>query len=104
MKAFKPSRKTLLIMLGALGVILIGYGVLQAIFGNILSESAGKNLSDIIIFAALGIFLWNRKLLKDEKMAAAERKKQEDEAAAGSADAANAVDATNDESGTDAPG
>ena len=75
----KITRKMLLIIVAILGFILIAYGVLQYLTGFTLGESGDKYVSNIIIFSALGIFLYHRKLLKDEKLAkeAAEEEKQD---------------------------
>ena len=67
----KISRKTLLIITAALGIFMIVYSLVRYFTGIGLSESMEKYMFDIIIFAALGLFLYNRKLVKDEKQAKA---------------------------------
>ena len=63
----KVTRKMLLIIIAALGVLLIASGLINYFTGFSLGEPGSKYFADIIIFAALGLFIYNRKLLKDEK-------------------------------------
>ena len=65
----KITRKTLLIIIAALGVLLIAYGLIQHFTGFGKGEEWGRYVSDIIIFIALGLFVYNRKLARDEKQA-----------------------------------
>jgi len=51
-------------------------------FGHFLPPFIDKNLPDFIMFCAVGVMLWNRKIRKDETKAAAEKKALEEEAAA----------------------
>jgi uncharacterized membrane protein SirB2 len=80
----KISRKTLLIITAGLGVLLIVYTLIRQFTGFHFSETFEKNFFDVIIFAALGMFLYNRKLASDEKKEreAKERAEQEAQAAA----------------------
>ena len=75
----KITRKTLLIIIAALGVLLIAYGALRHFTDFSLGETGDKYISDVIIMTALGIFLYNRKLAKDERLAkeAAENQAEE---------------------------
>ena len=65
----KVTRNMLLIIIAALGVLLIAYGLLRQFTGFGKDESWDKYVTDIIIISALGLFLYNRKLAKDEKLA-----------------------------------
>jgi hypothetical protein len=77
----KPSKKIFLIGLGVLAGILLLYGGLRWKFGPFLPEAIDKNLPDFVMFAAVGVMLWNRKIRKDEDKAEAERERLEVEAA-----------------------
>jgi uncharacterized membrane protein HdeD (DUF308 family) len=63
----KLTRKTLLIIIAALGVLLIAYGVIQHFTGFGEGEEWNRYVIDIIIVIALGLFIYNRKIAKDEK-------------------------------------
>jgi putative Mn2+ efflux pump MntP len=76
----KISRKTLLIITAALGAFLILYTLLRQFTGFHLSETFEKNLFDVIIFIALGLFLYNRKLASDEKKEREAKERAEQEA------------------------
>ena len=65
----KISRKTLLKIIAAMGIFIIAYSLFRHFTGIGLSETAEKYMMDIIIFGALGLFLYNRKLARDEKRA-----------------------------------
>jgi len=67
----KLSRKTLLIITGSLGLFMILYGVFRYFTGIGFGERVEKYMFDIIIFAALGLFVYNRSLVKKEKDAIA---------------------------------
>jgi len=57
----------LLVVIAALGVLLIGYGLIRQFTGFEPSEDLDKYITDIIIIIALGLFMYSRKMLKDEK-------------------------------------
>ena len=65
----KITRKTLLIIIAILGVLLIAYGVIRHFTGFGEGEEWDRYVSDIIIFIALGLFVYNRKMARDEKLA-----------------------------------
>ena len=69
----KPSpritRKTLLIIIAALGALLIAYGAIRHFTGFGEGEAWDRYVPNIIIFAALGLFVYNRKMARDEKQA-----------------------------------
>jgi hypothetical protein len=65
----KITRKILLIIIAALGVLLIAYGVIRHFTGFGEGEEWDSYLPDIIIVIALGLFIYNRKMAKDEKLA-----------------------------------
>jgi hypothetical protein len=77
-----PSKKIFLIGLGVLAGILLVYGLLRWKFGPFLPPTIDKNLPDFIMFCAVGVMLWNRKIRSDEDKAAAEKKRIELEAEA----------------------
>jgi len=65
----KITRKTLLIIIAVLGVLLIAYGVIRHFtdFGE--GEEWDRYLTDVIVVIALGLFIYNRKMARDEKQA-----------------------------------
>ncbi|MDR2553147.1 MAG: hypothetical protein LBD31_08290 [Treponema sp.] len=71
----KISRRILLAVTASLGVLIILYALVRHYTGIGLGEQAERYFMDIVIFAALGLFMYNRKLAADEKRAkeAAER-------------------------------
>jgi putative Mn2+ efflux pump MntP len=77
----KISRKTLLMITAGLGVFLIVYTLVRQFTGFHLSETFEKQLFDTIIFLALGLFLYNRKLASDEKKEREAKERAEREAA-----------------------
>lgn len=78
----KPNRRFFQILLVCLAAVLIIYGFLRYKFGAFLPTAVDKNLPDVIMFAAVGIMLWNRKQRNEEKKAEIERKRMEEDAAA----------------------
>jgi hypothetical protein len=78
----KPSKKFFQITLIVLAGILILSGIFHKSYEKLLPPAVIKNFPDVIMFAAVGILLWNRKQRSDEKKAEAERKRLEEEAAA----------------------
>jgi hypothetical protein len=77
----KPTKRFFLIVLLAITVIFIGYGLIRWKFGPILPPVIDKNLPDVLVFACIAIMMWNRKLRSDEEKAAAAKKKLDEEAA-----------------------
>ena len=77
----KVTRRMLLITIAVLGVLLITYGLVRHFTDLEFGEQIDRWVSDIIIFSALGLFIYNRKLAKDEKLAkeAAEKAENQDE-------------------------
>ena len=65
----KVTRKMLLWIIVALGVLIIAYGLIRQFTGFGLSEDMEKYFMDGVIIAALGLFMYNRKMLRDERMA-----------------------------------
>ena len=65
----KVTRKMLLIITTSLGVFIIVYSLIRQFTGFGLSEETEKYLFDIIIIAALGCFMYNRKIARDERLA-----------------------------------
>ena len=52
-----------------MGAFLILYSVFRHLTGIGLSDAGEKYMMDIIIFGALGLFVYNRKIAGDEKKA-----------------------------------
>jgi hypothetical protein len=65
----KLSRKTLLWITAGLGIALIVYSLIRYFTSFSLGEKVEKYLMDGIIFAALALFMYNRKLASDERKA-----------------------------------
>ena len=65
----KVTRNMLLIITASLGVLIILYSLFRHFTGKGLSEGAEKYMMDVVVIAALGLFLYNRKMAKEEKLA-----------------------------------
>ncbi|MCL1813800.1 MAG: hypothetical protein FWG29_09820 [Treponema sp.] len=65
----KVTRNMLLIITASLGVLIIVYSLVRYFFGIGLSEDMERYVFDGIIITALGCFMYNRKLARDEKQA-----------------------------------
>jgi hypothetical protein len=65
----KVTRTWLLRITAGLGIFLIAYTLFRHFSGIRFNEQFEKYLLDGIVFAALGIFVYNRKLAADEKKA-----------------------------------
>ncbi|WP_198429920.1 hypothetical protein [Treponema primitia] len=65
----KLTRTLLLRITAGLGVFLIAYSLFRYFTGIHVNEELEKFLMDGIVFAALGLFIYNRKLSADEKKA-----------------------------------
>ena len=65
----------------ALGIFLIGYSVFKHFTGIGFNEKIEKYVFDGVIFGALGLFIYNRKMHKDEKVAQAAKEEAERKAA-----------------------
>jgi predicted nucleic acid-binding Zn-ribbon protein len=78
----KITRNMLLIVTAGLGIFLIVYSLIRHFTGLHFSDAFEKILVDTIIFVALGLFLYNRKLASDEKKAREAKEKAKLEAAA----------------------
>ena len=109
----KPSKRFFQITLIVLAGILILSGIFHKSYETLLPAAVVKNFPDVIMFAAVGILLWNRKQRNDEKKAEAERKRLEAEEAAARAVDAEEIAVENSaavsgeprvEKGVDAPG
>jgi len=77
-----PSKRIFLWGLGGLAGILLLYGLLRWKLGVFLPPVIDKNLPDAVMFLAVGVMLWNRKIRKDEEKKAAEKKAAEEAALA----------------------
>ena len=73
----KVTRKTLLIIIAILGALLIAYGVIRQFTDLGEGEDWDRYVTDIIVIIALGLFIYNRKLAKDEKQEKEEEKHEE---------------------------
>jgi hypothetical protein len=65
----KITRKTLLIITAGLGVLLIVYSLVRHFFKIGLSDTMERYFMDGVVFGALALFMYNRKLAKDERLA-----------------------------------
>jgi hypothetical protein len=63
----KLSRVWLLRILIALGLVIIVYSVVRHVTGFTVGEKNEGFFMNAIVFAALGIFIYNRKLAAEEK-------------------------------------
>jgi hypothetical protein len=78
----KITRKLLLRIVAGLGIFIIAYSLFRHFSGIGFSADFEKKMMDFIVFAALAVFLYNRKLASDEKKEreAKEKAKAEEEA------------------------
>jgi hypothetical protein len=97
----KSNNKFFFVLLAIMAAILVAIGFWGTQLEEILSPGIVKNLPDVLMFAAVGVMLWNHKIRDDEKKAEAALKKEQDEAAA--AAAAALAEAKKEESEPDAP-
>jgi hypothetical protein len=67
----KLSRKTLLWITAGLGIALIVYSLIRHFASFSFGEKIEKYIMDGVIFAALALFMYNRKLASDERKAKA---------------------------------
>jgi hypothetical protein len=65
----KISRKTLLWITAGLGIALIVYSLIRHFTSFKFEEKLEKYIMDGIIITALGLFMYNRKLVSDERKA-----------------------------------
>jgi hypothetical protein len=75
----KLTRAHLMRIAIGLGALLIAYGLFRHFSGIEVDQGFERILIDGVIFAALGLFVYNRKLAADEKK---ERERKGDGAAA----------------------
>jgi hypothetical protein len=78
----KITRTWLLRITGGLGVFIIVYSLIRHFTGFGLGEKLERYMFDVIVFAALGLFMYNRKLASDEKKEREARENAEAEAEA----------------------
>jgi uncharacterized membrane protein len=97
----KVTRKLLLGILAGLGIFIIAYSLFRMLTGIGFGEGFEKTMFDIIIFTALGIFVYNRKIASDEKK---EREAEERAKAAKQAEAAEDEEAGEDENSANREG
>lgn len=79
----KLSRSWLLRILIALGLVIIVYSVVRHVTGFTVGEKNEGFLMNAVVFAALGIFIYNRKLAADEKKEREEKAGSKDGAGEG---------------------
>ena len=65
----KITRKALLIIIAALAIFIIVYSLFSQFTGIGLDEAAERFMVNTILIAAVGLFIYNRKLARDEKLA-----------------------------------
>ncbi|MDR2159099.1 MAG: hypothetical protein LBP23_03415 [Treponema sp.] len=63
----KIKRSWLIGLIAGMGVVMAGYTLVRTFTPFRLGERAEKYLFDVLIFTALGVFVYNRKLAADEK-------------------------------------
>jgi hypothetical protein len=78
----KFSRKSIMFILIGMAAFILVYSLVRQFLGIRFSDAGEKYMFDIFIFAALGIFVYNRKMANDEKKAR-EAKEQAEKLAAG---------------------
>jgi len=66
-----------MIIIAGLGALIIIYSLFRHLTGIGLGEEEEKLMMNIVVFAALGIFIYNRKMAKDENQAKEARKKEQ---------------------------
>jgi hypothetical protein len=77
----KITRTWLLRITAGLGIFLILYSVVRYFVGFHIDEQVEKMVMDGVVFAALGLFVYNRKLASDEKKAREAKERAEAETA-----------------------
>ena len=75
----KTTRKTLLIIIAVLGVLLIVYDVIRHFTGFGAGEEWDRYVANIILILVLGLFIYSRKLAKDEKQEKEELTQRQEE-------------------------
>jgi hypothetical protein len=65
----KINRKVLLMITAGLGILLIVYSLVRHFFKIEISSTIEEYFMNGIVFAALALFMYNRKLAKDERQA-----------------------------------
>lgn len=68
----KLNRTWLLWIIGSLGVAMILYAVAKQFIGFTVDPGLEKTFFDLIVLVALGVFVYNRKLAREEAAAAQE--------------------------------
>jgi hypothetical protein len=79
----KLSRAWLLRILIALGLVIIVYSIVRHVTGFTVGEKNEGFFMNVIVFAALGIFIYNRRLAAEEKKEREEKAKLENGAGEG---------------------
>ena len=74
----KITRKTLLIITAGLGILLVSYGIISYFTGFSLGEPGDKYFANTIIITALILFLYNRKMPREEKQTKEAAEKDEE--------------------------
>ncbi|MDR2110385.1 MAG: hypothetical protein LBP32_03670 [Spirochaetaceae bacterium] len=75
----KITRTWLLRIIGGMGLFIIVYSVIRHVTGVGFGEAAEKYLFDTIVFVALALFLYNRKLAADERKEREQKEKEQKE-------------------------
>jgi hypothetical protein len=65
----KITRKTLLIIIAFLGIVLIAYAAVRHFNDSGEEQTWDRYVTNSIVIIALGLYLYNRKLARDEKLA-----------------------------------
>jgi hypothetical protein len=74
-RPIKIKRSWLIGLIIGMGILMILYTLVRTFTPLRLDEKAERYCFDILIFTALGVFVYNRKLTRDEKK---EREKEKD--------------------------
>jgi hypothetical protein len=72
----KIKRSWLIALVAGMGILMVAYTLVRTFTPLRLGEKAERYFFDILIFTALGVFVYNRKMAADEKR---EREKEKDQ-------------------------
>jgi hypothetical protein len=97
----KVSRIWLLRITGGIGVFIIVYSLIRHFTGFSIGENAEKYMFDTIVFLALGLFMYNRKLAADEKKEREAKEKVEAAAAQAAEDDGDSASAGKPDTGAE---
>jgi hypothetical protein len=64
---WKPSRQLFYVVLAVLALLLVAFYGLRWKFGQFAPDFIDKNVFNIVVVAALGVSIWNRRIWMEEK-------------------------------------